>query len=241
MSNPCAHRVPRPARRRCRPSLRRAPFAFLTLLTLATSLRAQQTGAPDARSPFRRWDVSAGVGGRFFDGAGLGDSYSNWNGAWQPRVQVGRYLSRHLKVELTAHSPSTHEFFSDVPMPGQGLPFQGYVFAEHRSRVVSAAPAVTYQFLENAFAHPFISAGLDVSVIEARITRMPQTRWTNGLSRTTAAAQDTRHAVRARPLVAAGVKSYFNERVFVRPEGSLAFSRPGVAQFSLRLDLGVDF
>ena len=93
--------------------------------------------------------------------------------------------------------------------------------------------------LRDAFA--FVSAGLDIGVLEERTTRIEQTRRSNGLTYTVPAASASRDAVLLRPVVAAGVKSYFNDRVFVRPEGSLAFRRPGMAQVNLRLDIGVDF
>jgi hypothetical protein len=50
-----------------------------------------------------------------------------------------------------------------------------------------------------------------------------------------------RDATLLRPVAAAGFKTYFNERVFVRPEVNLAFGQPGTTQVNLRLDLGVDF
>ena len=197
-------------------------------------------GEAGKQPPVRRWDVSAGVGVRFFDGADLGDSYSNWNGAWQPRVQVGRYLTPHLKLEFMAVPPVTHHFYNDELVPVPGLPAPVYAFSEHRSRVVSVTPLLTWQFLENAFAHPFVSAGCEVGVLEERITRLQQTRRA-GLTDTVPAANSRRDAVQVRPVVAAGFKSYFNERVFVRPESNLAFGRPGISQFTLRLDVGIDF
>jgi len=228
-----------------------AAFAFLALVASSTGASAQESSRNDAPSAVRRWDVSAGVGARFFDGAGVGthfvdaagvgDSYSNWSGAWQPRVQAGYYLTPHLKLEVTASPPSTYAFYdsAQVPVPEWSAPV--YVFTEHRSRVASVAPVATYQFLENAFAHPFVSAGLELGFVHERIARMEQTRRTGGVSYTVPATHATRDAVTVWPLVAGGFKTYFNERVFVRPESSLAFRRPGVTQFSLRLDVGFDF
>lgn len=225
----------------CRVPSRSFPFVLLTLLVSFSGAAAQPTGPPDGPAAVRRWDVSAGVGARFFDGSDLGDGYANWNGAWQPRVQVGRYLTPHLKVEVIAGSPMTYNFYVDEPVQLPGLTAPVFAFAEHRSRVFSITPLITYQFLENSFAHPFVSAGLDVGVLAERTIRPQQTRRLNGLTYTVPAAGSVRDAVLLRPVVAAGFKTYFNERVFVRPEGGLAFSRPGATQFNLRLDVGVDF
>ena len=233
----------RPARRLARKqsvALRSFPFALLALL-IATSRADAQQAEKGAPAPVRRWDISAGVGARFFDGSDLGDAYANWNGAWQSRVQVGYYLTPHLKAEMTASSPVTYEFYLDEPVALPGVLAPVFVFAEHRSRVFSVRPLATYQFFENAFAHPFVSAGLDIGVLDERVTRIQQTRRLNGLTYTVPPASVARDAVLLRPVVAAGFKTYFNERVFVRPEGNLAFRREGVAQFNLRLDVGVDF
>ena len=216
------------------------PLLILLVLLVAISPADAQTRA-DGAPPLRRWDMSAGVGVRFFDGSDLGDSYSNWDGAWQPRVQLGRYLTPHVKVEVTASAPVTHEFYLDEPVAVPGLPAPVSAFAEHRSRVFSVTPLVTYQFLENSFAHPFVSAGLDIGVVDGTATRAQQTRRLNGATYTVPAARESRDAVILRPVVAAGFKTYFNDRIFVRPETYLTFGRPGLVRFDVRLDVGVDF
>ena len=217
------------------------PLLILLALLVAVLSADAQTTENGAPASIRPWDFSVGVGPLFFDGSRVGDSYSNWNGAWQPRVQFGRYLTPHLKMEVTASSPVTHEFYLDEAVVLPGMPAPVFAFAEHRSRVFSVTPLVTYQFLENAFAHPFVSAGIDIGILDETVTRVSQTRRLNGLTYTVPAASRSRDAVLLRPVVAAGFKTYFNDRIFVRPEANLAFRSSGAAQVSLRLDLGVDF
>jgi hypothetical protein len=219
--------------------MRRLLILFTLLVSVSPAdAQTTETGSP---APIRRWDVSAGVGVRAFDASDLGDSYSSWNGVWQPRVQLGRYLTPHLKVEVTVNSPTTYEFYEDEPVVIPGLAAPMFAFAEHRSRLFAVTPLVTYQFLENAFAHPFVSAGIEAGVLDETITRDQQTRRLSGLTYTVPPASRARNAVLVRPVVAAGFKSYFNERIFVRPELNLAFRRSGTAQLNLRLDVGVDF
>jgi hypothetical protein len=103
--------------------------------------------------------------------------------------------------------------------------------------------AGTYQFLENTFAHPYVSAGVRVGVLDIHAERAPYI-YTNTPPYTSyaipALAWDSTEA-RARPYVAVGSKSYFSERTFVRPEMVLGFNDRGFSQFALRLGFGVDF
>jgi len=181
------------------------------------------------------------VGLRLFDGASLGNPYPSWTGAWHPRVQLGRYLTPHLKVEVTASSPLTYEFYSDEPVQLPGVSTPGSAFTEHQSRVVSVTPLVTYQFFDNAFVHPFVSTGLSIGVLDETITRPQQTRRLNNVTTTIPGVSRTRDAVLLHPVAAAGFKTYFNERVFVRPETELTLTGHGVTQVGLRLDVGLDF
>jgi hypothetical protein len=216
-----------------------------TLLLLALLVAVCRAGAQTIETsplaPVRQWDISAGIGVRFFDAPDLGDTSSNWNAAWQPRVQVGRYLTPHLKAEVAVSSPLTYEFYLDEPVVVPEVPTPIRAFAEHRTRVFSVTPLVTYQFFENLYAHPFVSAGVDVGIVDERVTRLQQTRRLGSQTYTLPADSRSRSVTLLRPLVAAGFKSYLNDWVFVRPEGSLAFKRSGTTQFNLRLDIGVDF
>jgi hypothetical protein len=234
----CSGPVPRPTRligRFCLPLL-----VLLTVPGAVSRAKAQavESGAPAA---LRQWDVSGGVGPRFFDGASLGDQYSSWTGAWQARVQLGRYLTPHLKAEITASSPLTYESYPYEPviLPGQSAPVSA--FSVRRSRVFSVTPLVTYQFFENAFVHPFVSTGLSIGFLDETTTRPRQTLLVNNVTTTIPAAGGSREAVLLRPVIAAGFKTYFNERVFVRPETELTLTGHGVTQVGLRLDVGLDF
>jgi hypothetical protein len=48
-------------------------------------------------------------------------------------------------------------------------------------------------------------------------------------------------SVAARPVVAAGYKSYFNERTFMRTELQTSFGRGGGPHPALRIGFGFDF
>lgn len=211
------------------------------LASLGTAATAQELLEGNSSPGLRRWDVSGGVGLQTVAAKDLGRSYSAWEGRWQPRIQVGRYLTPHLKVEVMGGSPATYEFYESTPVSLPGTPGPVFTTTAYRVRSLSVTSLATYQFLDNAFAHPFVSTGIDVGYRQTRETRDEQTRRQNGVTLIVPASRTSRNAVVLRPLVAAGFKSYFNERVFLRSETSLAFGRATATRVGLRLDLGIDF
>lgn len=171
----------------------------------------------------------------------VGESYTYWDGWWQPRLQVGRYFTSHLKAELAVTTPRTYEYFLNEQIQVPGLPQDAGVYTEHAVRVFTMTPLFTYQFFENAFAHPYVSAGIHINLLDDHGTRRQETRRTGGVSYTLPALASHRTDALVRPTVAGGFKSYFNERTFVRPEVGVGFGPRGATQVNLRLDFGVDF
>jgi hypothetical protein len=125
--------------------------------------------------------------------------------------------------------------------PVAGLPNGGYAFTDQTFRLFAVTPAFTYQFFENSFAHPFLSGGLNVGMLNEHRQRDQTTYRVSGISYTVQAVDSRRTTVLVRPFVAGGFKSYFNDRTFVRPEIQTAFGSGGASQVGLRLDFGVDF
>jgi hypothetical protein len=97
---------------------------------------------------------------------------------------------------------------------------------------------MTYQFLENVFAHPYISAGVQVtSFSEETQTYVYNTNFSTPPTHTSS----SRTYTEARPFVAAGYKSYFNERVYLRSEILASFDTDGFSHATARLGFGFDF
>jgi hypothetical protein len=196
--------------------------------------------------PFRQWDFDASVGLHLSDAIDSGEagnlSVDSWSGTAAVSGGIGRYWTSHWKTEVGVVNYHGHDGFSQEPVP---LP-TGVGYAYYRARIerMQLSAAATYQFLENVFAHPYLSAGTRVGFVDVHKVRDPSVPVYSG--RTVVFYQlpalDQRETlVQVRPFLAGGFKSYFNERAFVRSEVSTAFNRRGLSQFVMRLGFGVDF
>lgn len=200
-------------------------------------------------NPYRQWDVAVG-GTLHFDRERPSDRvnvYDVYNDSWRAGVAVqvdaGRYWNSHFKTEVSFAALNGHtDFGSDaVPVPGGiGVSY----FETHIARKQVAA-AVTYQFFENVFAHPYVSAGIRATLHDGHKVRPPIAYLPYALqgpaTHQIPPFESRDREVFTRPYVAAGFKSYFNERTFIRSELSTAYAESGVRQWTLRLGMGVDF
>lgn len=200
----------------------------------------------DGNHPYRRWDVAVG-GAIHFDrdvASYPADLYgSDWGGGAAVQVDAGRYWNSHLKTEVSfAALTGRSEYQShQIPIPG------GVASAPLNTEVArkQVAAAVTYQFLDNVYAHPYVSAGVRASFHDRHTVRFPFAYLPfvgTGVSTIPIPPFESRdREVLTRPYVAAGFKSYFNERSFIRSELSTAYADSGISQWTLRLGFGVDF
>ena len=202
-----------------------------------------QSAADSVAAGRYKWDVAA-TGGLVIIGNQSESPYGvDHDGATAWNVDAGRYLSTHLKIETSVMGSS--EYYNSEPrsFPVAGLPpeysYLSWALSKRRSTSVSAA--ATYQFFENQFAHPYVSAGV-AAVLEHEHNFRPQ--HIAFVSRTPydiPALDETTTRVFARPFVAAGWKSYFNERVFIRSEALFAVRPEGLSHATLRVGAGFDF
>lgn len=225
--------------------MRTSWMAALTLVLLSASPGfAQRTDGSGV--PYRVWDLDGG-GGIFVaeaaDTSGGDPDYESWDGAWVGYVDVGRYWNSHLKTSVGLQS-ATRMWWSGqetVTLAG-GQEATAWISGETRQTQVVLSG--TWQFLDNTFAHPYVSGGARIGFLQFDSHRPPYAQaFVNGAWRsfTIPPVERTWNTVRARPFVAVGSKAYFNERTFVRPEFMLAFNSRGVGQWGLRLGVGVDF
>jgi opacity protein-like surface antigen len=199
--------------------------------------------------PYRRWDITLAAGLHIDNESRADDdrevfAYDDdyWQAGLGVQADVGRYWTSHLKTELSFAYLTGHETYGSdiVPVPnGVG---QAFYQTDVARKYFGAA--VTYQFLDNVFAHPYVSAGVRTSIFDRHKVRNPSA-WVSDrfLSREYPIPPlDTRDRdVQTRPYVAAGFKSYFDERTFIRSELSTAFSDRGPVHWALRLGFGIDF
>jgi len=216
----------------------------LALVLTAAPVSAQQM---DKRGvPYRQWDVDGGFGfvvGDRDEVAAADENYDEWGGSWIGDVAVGRYWDSHLKTSVGVNagtSTSWYGYETVTVSPGQ----QGtaYLFGDTRKTEVTLAG--TWQFLDNTFTHPYVSAGARIGFLDLQSQRSSYVQaQVNGVWRsfTIPVVERSWREVRTRPFVAIGSKAYFNERLFVRPELALMFNQSGLRQWGLRLGFGVDF
>lgn len=198
--------------------------------------------------PFRRWDVAVSAGlhvGRddMTDRPNTPfDDDDDWRLGLGVQADIGRYWTSHLKTEASYAYLTSHDVYASEPVP---VP-SGLAYASTHTEVGRqyVGAAMTYQFLDNAFAHPYVSGGLRVSVFDRHTVRAPTAWYSDRVSSREYPIPplDVRsHELLVRPYVAAGFKSYFDERTFVRSEVSIVVGDRGPQHWALRLGAGIDF
>jgi hypothetical protein len=197
--------------------------------------------------PYRAWDIDAAVGFHSSHQSDLsgrqGDErQQGWEPAWLFAADIGHYWSSHIKGEAgVAHLSRTQYYEQQSLLDSSGREV-GYRFSTTHVRQTQLIVAATYQFLENAFAHPYVSAGARVGLLSFH---RHETRYLYSSRAAPPLPEPPRESdgldLRVRPFVAVGSKSYFSERVFMRPELMVALGERGVTQVGLRLGIGIDF
>jgi opacity protein-like surface antigen len=220
----------------------------LFALVVTHNASAQQP-SPVAQPEMLNWDTDGGIGWLGREDAEWNtrtpaDVQSNW-GLAAYHLGFGRYWTRHLKTEASVTAvPGEFGLFDVETIPVVGLPNGGDVFTDKRSTLTQMTLGGTYQFRDNAFATPFVTAGLHVEWLRVHRSREART-YTVGTGasavRYTAPALDERHTeVGSSPFVGGGLKFYVNRRVFIRPEYRMSFGG-AISESTVRIGFGMDF
>jgi len=154
---------------------------------------------------------------------------------WAGNFDVGRYVTPHLKAEAGILWTSRRHFNGSDDSYPRTFPI---TYTMRAVDPTSISASFTYQFFENVFAHPYVSAGIRVTLFsEQTRTEVYYPNFSVAPTVTTSSRKFTQ----ARPFVAAGYKSYFSERLYMRPEVLMAFDDNGVSHGTVRLGFGFDF
>lgn len=218
----------------------------LGALLLASPALAQV--ADRAGNPYYGWDLDGGFGFHnmsHVDGTIPATEYYGdfWDYSWAGSVDLGRYWTSHFKTSVGVTLLQKTREFESVRVPvAPGITGDQYIESQVARTQVNLAG--TWQFFENAFVHPYVSAGVRTLVMDVESEARPTVYVRSGSGYTNAQAPTSRReylVVRTRPFVAIGSKSYFSERVYVRPEMVVGANDSGVSQFGARLSVGIDF
>jgi hypothetical protein len=170
--------------------------------------------------------------------------WDRWYEAASGGASVGYFWTPHLKVELDVATSTTGESYSLEAVAVPGSSFPSFLQRDHHFRTTTASAGLNYQFLENAWFHPFIGTGLELLRERERIeTTFPivSTRDPRMSVAPLPSSTETRVEHAARPFVAGGFKAYVSERVYIRTDLRTAWSTDGLTAVAWRSGVGVDF
>jgi hypothetical protein len=178
-----------------------------------------------------RWDVAAHL-------TWLGErrpaesfQWDRWFGVASGGASIGFYWTRHLKMEFDLTSSSEGESYSVKFIPVPGLTTPVFVERDHETRFTTASAGLTSQFFENAWFHPFVSAGLEIVREREHIETIPLPVPPRGSTVSPAPESETRVGYSGRPYVATGFKLYLSDHAFI-----LTSARRGPVTASRHLD-----
>jgi hypothetical protein len=214
-----------------------------TLLITAAVLLCVFTGTAHAQTPLSGGDLSIFAASLNVNKSALTDIGNNdwYNRALYGGGTAGWYWTAHHKTEVEVGASTAASFWAIHESLAGGVSlFERSRFTFSTRRV---AIGQQYQFFRNAWFHPHLAAGADLTwetatqhvdpvVIPASGVRTPQ------VIPARVVGPETR--VRVRPFGEAGFKAYMTRRAFVRGDIRV-FGRSGIDEVQLRAGLGIDF
>lgn len=216
-------------------SLLTSVAAGLLTLSLAGSASAQTASAP-------RGDA---VGIAAWQLADTGDTgpYANtrWDGAFFGGAGAGVYWTEHHKTELDFGASTSTSGFHARQIVVDGHPALESWTLRFSRRTLGISQH--YQFFRNAWFHPHVAAGVNVTWERRVEDYQPLTiyepnrppRFVRGPR-----SEGPRTETTLRPFVATGFKAYVSERAFFRTDMRIAF-RGAPDESHVRVGFGVDF
>ena len=227
-------------------SFPRVLFVICVLVgVLATNAVAQDVPFQSDRSlvpaQYPRWDVGGSLSILTMSKSETRSPWNDWNSLGEFRADVGRYWTTHLKTEVAIATSNQWDDFESVAYPVPGATARTFAYIDYARQLRSVAPALTWQFRENTFMHPYVSGGVKVGMLREHRTREGGTFRIGSLSYAVTPLDERSTTVTARPFVAGGFKSYVSRSVYVRTEARAAFGSDGLRQLTLGAGMGVDF
>lgn len=213
----------------------RTLLSLFTLLVLLPSAGLAQTPAPP------RWDVSVLAGGVAARPAGHDVGYhDDWYFRGRYAIGVGHYWNEHLKTEVdysTAGEGSLYrQDFSRVDSQGYPYSYQSF------HRLEQASARIVWQFGDNAWVHPYVSAGVVGDRERQRIHVPAQYQFVDGHPSILLPERDTSptSAYRIGATAGAGAKVYLSPRAFFNGGFVGTWSQPA-STLNLFAGFGLDF
>jgi hypothetical protein len=200
-------------------------FVAAVALALPVSAAAQQVDRfPVER--FRKWDIGGGLGIRF----GERDDAVVPAGSWM--AEGSRYWTPHFKTSIAVTTAGQSTSYGYSPDPRAAFSTYG----ERRTSPSAYGFTAGYQFFDNEFVHPYVTAGARFAsahdIITVQSNKFPYE----------SVITSTPEKLEVRPVVGGGFKSYFdNGQAFMRSEVLIAVGPNGARNVVLQVGWGVDF
>ncbi len=229
--------------------MRRILWVFVGLFGFAALAEAQDATASSSIQKLNNktgWDVAATAGLLSSNPAPSEHPYADeWYFAGRYAVSIGRYWSPHLKTEIELVNATEGERYIERVANLPGVP-HSYVYTareHHTLRQVSGR--TVWQFFENAWAHPYVFAGLvyDADRVETFVPSqwLYQPRTPDApLIPSPPQAPDAVTVHRLGATAGLGAKLYASPRVFVTTAVVVSYARPSTTT-SIIGGFGVDF
>ena len=189
-----------------------------------------------------RWDAAGQAGWFGANKTTIAPDWNDWSEAAVFAASAGYYFTPNFKIEIGAATTTTGEVESLEQIGGGTFPT--FRSRRHRFRSTTVSTVLAYQFLDNAWFHPFVGVGIEARRERVRIDAQPYFAPLPGgrpgvLIPGPPSEVATTYA--ARPLVTVGFKWYVSERVFVRSDIRSTFSTDRAESAEWRAGFGFDF
>lgn len=209
---------------------------------LLSSMIAPTASAQERPAGLARADLFGSLGWFNADTRDL-TPYDDWyNRSLFGGGTAGWYWTDHLKTEIDAGATTRARLFSGQPVVINGV--QTFRSSELTFSTRRLAISQQYQFGDNAWFHPHLAAGVDLTA--ERIERRDEavTIFGQGAGGPRVLEPAVQHPPRTewhtRPFVAGGFKAYMTRRAFFRSDMRLVLGS-GVDEVLVRVGFGVDF
>lgn len=214
----------------------------MLLSAVASAPAAGQTA--DTNAPARRFDATAYVAWFAADRGDVGgDTYRDWFSTALGGAGVGYYWTEHLKTEVELSATGEDRLTSAEQEPIDSR-LTRYTYRDHYYRFRTLSVLQSWQFLHNAWVHPFVGAGLDV-IRESRLVEGRRQTFISSPVGASGIATEILPEMRgtrwiSRPVALAGFKAYFARHGFFRTDVRAGIGS-GLDEVTWRFGVGFDF
>lgn len=150
--------------------MRRITWVFTLFLIGASGVAEAQTKL----NIQPRWDVGASAGLLSVNPSSTDNPYGgDWYAVGRYAASIGHYWTTHLKTELEIATSSEGERYVSRIANVPGIPASYTYTARERHTLRQVSGRTVWQFLDNAWVHPYVFGGVVIDVDRVETTAPP--------------------------------------------------------------------